>query len=116
LCRPARLEGKGASIPVGLRRGNSERLEGEDVHPSAETGRVQTPVFRAFLCTQVLAWGETPGDRDIGREAPRACRELPAFRAGCRPTRRAGGVGPAARRAGGVGPAARRSWGRWCVV
>src|SRR5690554_5566165 len=76
---------RGASIPVGLRRGNSERLEGEDVHPSAETGRVQTPVFRAFLCTQVLAWGETPGDRDIGREAPRACRELPAFRAGCRP-------------------------------
>src|SRR5690606_37972261 len=80
-----------------LRRSDSDRLlEGENVHLSTETGQARTPVFRAFLCTQVLAWGETPGDRDIGREPSGACRVSPAFRDRGRPTWRTSGLVPAA--------------------
>src|SRR5690606_35903935 len=49
-----------------LRRSNSNRLEGETAKPSTETGQARTPVLRAFIGTQVLSWGEMPGDRDIG--------------------------------------------------
>src|SRR5690606_13760380 len=85
---------RGASIPVGLRRGNSERLAGEDVNLSTETGQTQTPVSRAFLRSQVIACMETPGYRDIAREPPRARSGSPAFRDCCRPTRRIAGSVP----------------------
>src|SRR5690606_5245286 len=53
---------------ASLRRRNPNRVEGENVDLSAETGRAQSPVFQAFPRTQGLACIKTPGDRDIGRE------------------------------------------------
>src|SRR5690606_20775725 len=74
---------------TSLRRGNSERPEGENVRPSAETGRVQVkpklPFSGRFSARKYLHKEKRPAIGTSAASSPRACGESPALRDYCRP-------------------------------